>query len=750
MVNRNTLSPNPSPSEGEGKTRGLLPAHILIVALLLAAFLRFWRLDSVPGGLYHDEAYYGLDALSLLDGKTFPIFYEGWELYANDAHAERPAEPTRFPVFFEGNYGREPLHVYLIALSIKLWGATPFAIRFVTATAGTLAVLTTYLAAGAIFGGTQEAESEERGARSAEEKTSRLTPHASRLTFHVSRFIPAFAALALAVLYPAITFSRFGIRAMDFVPVETMAVYCFWKGITAERRSWLWLATAGFFLGLGLYTYAAARLLPLLFVLFVPLWFWLERPALRRYGPSVGLMALMAAVTAGPLLLFFTRYPYFFIFRTGYVANKGLGAVPGKPWLTWLLNIGRVFAGLFWQGEGHLRHNLPGRPYLDGIQALFFAFGVGATVWQGVRWPLARLPLPRLGELPTRPTLRALFLLIWLGVMLLPTLLSGDAPHFGRMTGAAPVVAILIGVGAGWLLERVGTQGNLPLQGQGQELRGTQEEEQNPKSKIQNLKYLVLVLFLISGGLTFRDYFGRYASHPELAEAFYVGDWELGQAAAAQPADTMMYLTPTQEEMATIYYALAGERERLHSYQGDGGAIPAGRPDAPALYLVRLEETETLAQLAAFFPAGTVGEVGLAYVPFSVPADAPRTPGLTAAAGEGRWGGQIRLLGWKPDRVGNELAITLVWQAEAEMERPYTAFVHLLDEEGTLLAQLDRPPAGYPTTDWREGEVVADRYVVTLPAPMASGNYRLMTGWYYLPTLERLEEAVELGRMVVE
>ena len=130
----------------------LSPRHLLILALLAAAFLRFWRLDSLPPGLYHDEAYYALDALSLLDGQTFPIYYEGWELYAQDAHAERPASPTRFPIFFEGNYGREPIHVYLLALSIKLFGATPFAIRLVVAVSGVLGVWTTYLAAGELVG----------------------------------------------------------------------------------------------------------------------------------------------------------------------------------------------------------------------------------------------------------------------------------------------------------------------------------------------------------------------------------------------------------------------------------------------------------------------------------------------------------------------------------------------------------------------------------------------------------------------
>jgi 4-amino-4-deoxy-L-arabinose transferase-like glycosyltransferase len=122
-------------------------AVFLLLILALAAFLRLWQLDTLPPGLYHDEAYNGLDALSLVQGKTFPQFYEGWELYAQDAHGDKPPEPTRFPIFFEGNYGREPLHVYLMALSIWLFGATPFAIRFVPAISGVLAVLLTYFAA---------------------------------------------------------------------------------------------------------------------------------------------------------------------------------------------------------------------------------------------------------------------------------------------------------------------------------------------------------------------------------------------------------------------------------------------------------------------------------------------------------------------------------------------------------------------------------------------------------------------------
>jgi 4-amino-4-deoxy-L-arabinose transferase-like glycosyltransferase len=700
--------------------------HLVVLALAVAAFLRFWQLDTLPPGLYHDEAYYALDALSLLEGKTFPIYYEGWELYAQDAHADRPATPTRFPVFFEGNYGREPLHVYLIALSIKLFGPTPLAIRVVSATAGLLGVLTTYLAAGAVLGRQDERSSP------AETKTPGNSVLSTQSGFQRARrrstyqaYLPALAAFALAILYPALTFSRFGIRAMLFIPIETLAVYCFWRGIAAglgekgmKRGNGissfrlqplsLWFAGVGVCLGLGLYTYAAARLFPLLFVVFVSIWFWRDRPAIRRYWRPMLLAAISAAVIAAPLLLFFVRYPYFFVFRTSYVANKGLGTVPGKPWLTWLGNVGRVFRGLFWQGEYHLRHNLPGRAYLDPIQALFFLLGLGGLL------------RPAKEDRPFRgPPDAHLFLLLWLVVMLLPTILSGDAPHFGRMTGVAPVVAILIAAGAVWLAERL-------------------SKHLSPRFAL-----LIPVLFLASTGLTFRDYFSRYAGHPDLEKAFYVSDWQLGRYAAAQPPETSMYLTPTQEEMATIYYALAGQRDRIQSYYGPGGIIPAGRPGSPAVYFLRPGDNDTLQRLVEYFPAGMLGQEEWDYIPFHVPADAPRVRAEHPA--DVSWAGQIRLLGWSQRPTDGPLVVALYWQAEAAMDRSYTAFVHLLDSNGSLIAQLDRPPAGYPTSDWRPGEVVVDSYAVRLPPALAPGTYSLETGFYYLPTLEPLGQPARLG-----
>jgi len=668
----------------------LLTGITLTAILLLAAFLRFWQLGTLPPGLYHDEAYNGLDALSLLHGKTFPQFYEGWELYAADAHARRPADETRFPLFFEGNYGREPLHVYLMALSVALLGATPFALRAVPAVAGILAVLTTFLAARTLFGGT--------GGKGMAVRVALLS------------------AFFLAILYPAVHFSRFALRAMVFVPAETMAVASFWWAINRYEKNksgefWVWLAFvgAGIFLGLGIYIFAAARLFPLVWIVFVPLWFWLDRRAMAAHWQHILAMATASLLTALPLLYFFARYPYYFVFRIAYVANKGKGAVEGRPALTWLLNTGRVARGFLWQGETHLRHNLPGRPYLDPIQVLFFLFGLARSI-----------------RYAAKP--RTLFLLIWFGAMLLPSILSGDAPHFGRLSGSYAPAAILMAVGAEWLWRSA---------------RDLLARSFSPRAAGVFAGAGLFILLAASAYLTCRDYFIRYAQHPDLAADFYLDDWRLGQYAAEMVGeDARIFLSPTQEELATIYFAL-GDPERLRNYNGGPDLLPAGTPGLDTLYLLRSGELEAAQAIENYFPEA-IGEVGGdSITAYRVPAVAPRLRLQNEA--NALFGEDVRLVGWSSELREDELWVTLAWRVEKEMDKDYTVYLHLIGEDGQVAAQIDRVPAAYPTTDWVPGEIIIARYAIPRPEDLAPEAAGLRTGFYYLPTLEPLGEAAVLA-----
>ncbi len=664
---------------------------LLAAILLLAALLRFWRLDALPPGLYHDEAYNGLDALSLLNGKTFPQFYEGWELYPQDAYLERPPVETQAPIFFEGNYGREPLHIYLMALSISLFGASPFAIRAVPAAAGVLSVFTTFLAARALLGETVGNKS--------------------------SVFIALLAAFFLAILFPAVHFSRFGLRAMVFVPAETLAVTCFWGGINRHEKSksngnvvvLVLFVCTGFFLGLGIYTFAAARLFPLVWLLFIPIWFWVDQEARKAYWKYILAMATASVIIALPILNFFARYPYYFIFRIAYVANKGKGAVEDQPLQTWLMNIGRVGRGLIWQGETHLRHNLPGRPYMGPVQAIFFFMGLGRS-------------LKRLAQG------RYLFLLIWFGVMLLPSIMSGDAPHFGRLIGVATPVSIMSALGAEWIWRKGSNW-----------LYGYMEP--------RNAGWLAtsLLVFLLAGSatITIRDYFSRYANHPDLATDFYLEDWQMGQYADSYTTEeTRIFLSPVQEELATIYFAL-GDADRLRNYDGSNFLLPAGTPGIDSLYLLRPGEKETLLALQNYFPRAPLDSSEQNFESISVQADAPRIQTQTEISHA--FGDRIVLLGWSSELQQDQVMVTLTWLAKNEMDKDYTAYLHLIDENGEILGQVDQPPVGYPTSDWVPGEIIVAQFSIPWTADRSLDQVGIRSGFYDLASLEPLGDAAILA-----
>jgi len=99
----------------------------LLGILVLAAFLYFYKLDSIPNGLYVDEATTGYNAYSLL--KT-----------GNDEYGK--AIPIAMRFF--GSYS-PPLYTYLTIPVVALKSLTVFATRFISAISGVLSVLIFFL-----------------------------------------------------------------------------------------------------------------------------------------------------------------------------------------------------------------------------------------------------------------------------------------------------------------------------------------------------------------------------------------------------------------------------------------------------------------------------------------------------------------------------------------------------------------------------------------------------------------------------
>ncbi|HLG68830.1 MAG TPA: hypothetical protein VK009_00240, partial [Chloroflexota bacterium] len=82
--------------------------------------------------------------------------------------------------------------------------------------------------------------------------------------------------------------------------------------------------------------------------------------------------------------------------------------------------------------------------------------------------------------------------------------------------------------------------------------------------------------------------------------------------------------------------------------------------------------------------------------------------------------------------------VRLTWTALAKPKADYTAFVHVLDSAGRVIAQNDAPPGGdsFPTSLWESGDTVQD--VRHFSASLA-GAAKLEIGLYTQPDIRRLD-----------
>jgi 4-amino-4-deoxy-L-arabinose transferase-like glycosyltransferase len=647
----------------------------LILIVLVAAFFRLYGLDKLPPGLHYDEAFYGIDALSIL-------------------------QRGEYPIFFVENFGREPLFSYLVAISFYLLGVSALSIRAVSAVAGIVTVLALYFLFKEIF--SQEEDS-------------------------VSRYGALLAAFILATSYWHVNFSREGLRAILVPLFEVLTFYFLWRGI--RRGQEVSFACSGFFLGASLYTYQVARLLPPFLILFLVCCFLLNRGFWRGYGRGLLLLFAVALITFAPLGCYFLRHPSGFALRAGQASVVTPGEGWGKAARAILTNTAKSLAMFSLRGDDDPRNNLPGRPALDGFLSLGFLLGSILA--------LIRIRKPEYA-----------FLVFWLGIMLLPTILSDYAPHYKRAIGVTPALAILTANGILALKE------------------GVQRFTRRKTMLIQRGVYFITLL-AIGGGLvssaldTYHDYFMTWGKGDGLYYSFDVGMVSIAEYVARLPSDEKVYLSPLRATLPTIVFTL-GEKGRLKSYDGRlCQVLPDHSGEATTYLVVVREDGRSLSLLQRYWPQGEVveefydwegGSYAVAYrvPPGSVMAVEPQHP-LEVNLDD-----KVRLLGYDLEaesyKPGQVIGLTLYWQALTTVEKDYTVFTHLLGSynpltNGPLWGGHDSRPGGdtYPTTVWEAGEIVVDEYGIPIQADAPPGEYQLEVGMYHLATMERLSVLDDSG-----
>jgi len=672
----------------------------LLAITLLAGALRFYQLGVVPPGPQFDEAYNAIDASQVLAGNR--------------------------PLFLPANGGREVLYTYYQAAIGALTGRLDlYTLRLASALAGTLTVAAVYVLVRALFR-------------------------------RRSQMLAVLTALALAVNYWHIHFSHYGIRII-LMPLILSGVFgFFWLGceLLAQRgregergrggerergrqgdeettspisnlqspisqspisqspnlpiAPLLAFLASGMLTGLGVWNNPTGRFVPFVLLAYVLwlLWRYPDRRRWRNTNPLLGLTVtgLVAFVVFLPLGLEFLRHPEFFF---GHASEVSVFAArvtgDASPWQLLAINILRVLGMFSFDGDLEWAHGIPDRPVFDWFMAIPFYLGVAWWAWR------------LLGKARPQPDpdRDALFLfLAWAVMMLAPSVLSEAAPNYSRTLAAVPPVLLGAGLGLTWIATRAS------------------------RNAIARYTAIGLLIF-VSGVVTVLDYFVRFPAFPEV---YYVYDADKVDAVdwmkASADAGFAVYLSPLWSSHATVAFLRDHRIRSLDATQ----ALVLPEPGKGVIYAFPSEQRDFADDLAAIWqePVRTLDDRFGRPLMFYVQVEADKA--LTWPAGfapdqttTARFDDAPTLIGMRAAADGHSLL--LHWQAETGTRRYLTSFMHLLDTRGQRVGQADVVPGNgaFPTTIWRAGERVAQRYTPAITDACSGGEpLRVLTGWYEL------------------
>jgi 4-amino-4-deoxy-L-arabinose transferase-like glycosyltransferase len=213
---------------------------IAVIILLIGSALRLQGLHTLTTSLNYDEAYYAIDAASLL-------------------------EQPRLTPFFPENYGRESAWMYVLAPFLAVFGYSAFGLRLAAAFTGILTLAAVYRLGAELFR---------------------------------SRWAALWSMAGLAVLYWHVHFSHLVWRALLFPLVGTLAFAVLWRARRTNRLMH-WIA-AGLLLVLLAYTYFAARVW-LILAAGMLVYSFLTEPTRRR---GVIIAAVTACIGSLPLIIY--------------------------------------------------------------------------------------------------------------------------------------------------------------------------------------------------------------------------------------------------------------------------------------------------------------------------------------------------------------------------------------------------------------------------------------------------------------
>lgn len=493
------------------------PWQILTLGVFgLAAFFRFYRLGDVPPEMFSDHAEKLIDVSNVLRGQ--------------------------YAVFFIRNTGREAFQMYLTAAVARLFGTgiSFLSLKIGTSLAGLLTLPYIYSLG--------------------KELANRRVGLIAMFTAGVAYWPNVTARVALRfALYPLFT---------------APALFYLIRGLRERRRNDF--IYAGLALGLGLHGYSPFRVVPVLVVIIVLLFFLHQRNQKGIQTAVQGLLiaGLISTLVFLPLIRFALSNPEIFTFRMNTRMTSMETEFPGPPLAIFLKNLAKSAVMFQWDNGNIWVHSIPGRPALGVISAGLFSLGVLillARYWKNRHW----LDISLLTSIP---------------VLMLPSVLSlafpAENPSLNRSGGAIIPVFILVGLGLDsiWLTLKKNYPGRM-----GKWLAGL-------------VVVSVLGLSAVTNGrLVFRDYYQQFKQNA----------WNTSELGGVirQFADTIgsydqAWVVPYPHWVDTRLVGIHAEQEVVDYALGPEEIPLTQQISSPKMFLVKPEDEETLRILQEVYPEG--------------------------------------------------------------------------------------------------------------------------------------------------
>ena len=345
--------------------------HLALAGIMaLGAFYRLYRITLIPSEM----------------GCDLPHIY-------NNIHM---VLQRQFPIFFPSHPGREGLFFYLAAPLAWVFGLSHATIKVASALVGVLTLPAIYLLGREIY----------------------------------NREVGLYAAFFLSVSHWHVILTRVGFRLSTMPLVLALMLLFFVRAHRTGRRGFY--ALAGLFLGLGLYTYNAFMIVPLIVVgALVVLALAGRGRTVWRDWDGILLLVIVAMFVFIPLGRYAYEQPEQYIYRAATRVTDIEAPLPGNLLLTFLDNNRRALGMFNIEGDALFVSNVPFMRHLGFFPAALFVLGAGYALW---RW--------RRGYNGV--------VLMTLPILLLPTTLSlafpQEVPNGGRAVGAIVPALLLAAV----------------------------------------------------------------------------------------------------------------------------------------------------------------------------------------------------------------------------------------------------------------------------------------------------------------